>query len=597
VGWEAWFVSLTLVAVLVTLIRATAPTDLVLVAAMALLLLVGAITGSDRLVTIPDVSKSFGNTAPITVGFLFVVVAGLEMTGAMEWAMSRLLGRPQSVRGCLARLLPLTAGISAFMNNTPVVAAMIPVSSDLAKRARVSASSLYLPMNYATVLGGLCTLIGTSTNLIVADDLAEARGSSVGFFEVGLIGLPIALGGIGFLLLASPWLLKDRRAALSFEDDPRRYTVEMTVAAGGPLVGKTVEEAGLRHLPGLFLSEIERGGDVIAAVGPEQRLMAGDALVFSGALESVVDLQRIRGLQAAADESRKLPTPKHSRTLVEAVISSRCQLIGQSIREGRFRTVYGAAVIAMARGGQRIAGKLGDVVLEPGDVLLLEAPAGFVKERRRSPDFLLMRSIENSAPVRHDRAGVALVILLAMVAMAGFGLVDILIGAMVASVAMIGLRCCTLREARRSIDWSTIISICAALALGSALSNSGAAEGLAEGLLALARGNHWGSLLAVYLATMLLTELVTNNAAAALMMPLGLQAARQLGVEDPSAFGFAVMIAASCGFATPFGYQTNLMVYGPGGYQFNDYLRLGIPLNLIAMIVALLLIPLIWSIY
>jgi di/tricarboxylate transporter len=173
-------------------------------------------------------------------------------------------------------------------------------------------------------------------------------------------------------------------------------------------------------------------------------------------------------------------------------------------------------------------------------------------------------------------------------------MVDILVGSMVASVAMIGFRCCTMSEARRSIDWSTILTICAALALGAALSNSGAAEGLAKGLLALARDNPWGSLLAIYLATMLLTEMVTNNAAAALMMPLAIQAAKQLGLADPSAFGFAVMIAASCGFATPFGYQTNLMVYGPGGYHFSDYLRLGIPLNIIALIVTVLLAPLIW---
>jgi di/tricarboxylate transporter len=594
-GWEAWFVISIVVLVLFALVRTTAPADLVMIGAVVLIALVGHLSGTDKLPTLKKVVGQFGDPAPVTVGFLFILVAGLELTGAMEWVMGRFLGRPKTLWSAQARLLPLVAGISGLLNNTTVVAAMIPVAADLAKKARIAASKLYLPMNYATILGGVCTMIGTSTNLVAGKYLAAHRGvDSVPLFEISWVGIPVAIVGVTYLFIAGRYLLPDRKPAISLEDDPRRYTVEMSIDPHGPLVGRTIEEAGLRHLPALFLTEIERDNQLLAAPSPSERLLAGDVLRFAGVLDSVIDLQKIRGLLAAGDQTQKLSAPTHKRRLIEAVVSNRSPMLGQSIREGRFRSRYNAAIIAIARGGERIEGKLGDVVLEPGDTLLLEASLGFQESHRRSADFFLVRTVEDFAPRRHDRAPIAIAILAVVVALATFELVDMLLASMIGAILMILTRCCRTSEARRSIDWSTLIVIAGSLALGEAMGVSGAANGLASGILGLAGGSPWWSLVAIYVATLITTEMVTNNAAAALMMPLAIGTAKQLGI-DPSAFAFCVMIAASCGFATPFGYQTNLMVYGPGGYRFSDYIRLGLPLDLICMAVAVTVIPLVWS--
>jgi di/tricarboxylate transporter len=268
-------------------------------------------------------------------------------------------------------------------------------------------------------------------------------------------------------------------------------------------------------------------------------------------------------------------------------------LIGKSIREGRFRTHYNAAVIAAARSGKRINAKIGDVVLQSGDTLLLEAHASFAEEQRNSADFFLVSRVENSSPPRHERAWVALLLLLAMVIVVTFEWVDMLTAAMIAGGLMILTRCCTGPEARRSVDWSVLIVIGAALGIGQALEASGAAKTIAQSLIGLAGGNPWIVLLVVCFVTTLFTEMITNNAAAVLVFPIALSSAQSLGVNFMP-FIMAIMIGASASFSTPIGYQTNLMVYGPGGYRFTDYLRIGIPLNLMIMAISVTLTPIIW---
>jgi di/tricarboxylate transporter len=268
-------------------------------------------------------------------------------------------------------------------------------------------------------------------------------------------------------------------------------------------------------------------------------------------------------------------------------------MIGKSIRESRFRTYYGAAVLAVARGQRRISGKIGDVVLEPGDVLLLEASPQFVRNRRRSGDFFLVSTLEHAAVRRPERVWMGLGILVAMVGLAALQVLSILTASLCGALAMIATRCCTMTEARRSIDWSILLVIGAALGIGAALDKSGAAAAIAEGLLGVAGQNELWALAAVYLATMLCTELITNNAAAVLMFPIGWQTA--IGLEaNPLAFAVAVMMSASAGFSTPFGYQTNLMVYGPGGYRLSDYVRFGLPLNILVFVVSMVIIPRVW---
>jgi len=592
--WEALLTLLVVLGVFVGLARNLASPAALMFAALAVLLTVGSVTGSDRLLTSTQAVAGFGNTGLVTVGLLFVVVSGLVHTGAVTVISEPLLGRPRRLITAQLRLLLPVSALSAFLNNTPIVAMFLPVVDDLAKRSGLSASRLFLPLSYASILGGMCTLIGTSTNLVVNGMLTgQAHMPGLALFDLAWVGVPIAAAGLSYIFLFSRRILPATESSVSLADDPRQYTAEAVVETRGPLVGKTVEAAGLRHLPGLFLAEIERDGEVLPAVSPTERLRSNDRLVFVGVVESVVDLYRIRGLQPATDQVFKLREPREERCMVEAVVSDRCPLVGKSIREGRFRTEYNAAVIAVARGGRRLRGKIGDIVLQPGDTLLLETHPNFLDLQRNARDFFLVSGVEDSAPRRHDRAWIALAVLAAMVALAASGIMSMLNAALLAACAMILFRCATLAEARRYVDWNVLMVIGAALGVGRALSNSGAGGLIADGIIQAAGGNPWLVLAAVFAVGTLFTELITNNAAAVLVFPIALSAAQSLGV-DPMPFVVALMIAASASFSSPLGYQTNLMVYGPGGYQIRDYLRFGIPLNVIAGVITVALAPLVW---
>lgn len=586
---------------LVSLAMRLAATDLLAITSLAILVVAQNLTGSLLLPTPQQAVAGFGNEGLITIALLFAVVAGLEFTGGTELATGWFLNKAKSLTSAQSRLLIPVAALSGFLNNTPVVVALIPVVNDLAKRIQASTSRMLLPMSYAAILGGMCTLMGTSTNLIIAGMNEEAIVSGVAtkplhFFTPAMVGIPATVIGLLYMIIASKWLIPERRPAVSVSDDPRQYTVEMQVEAAGPLVGRSIEDAGLRHLPGLYIAEIQREDGVIAAAKPNERLRSNDVLILVGALESVVDLRKIRGLVTSDDQARKLEVPAWRRTLVEAVVSPRCGLLGKTIREGRFRSHYNAAVVAVARGDKRLTGKLGDVQLEVGDVLLLEASPSFLHRRSESRDFFLVSTVEQGAVRRPERAWLSIAIIAAMVLAAAGTQISILTASLVAAIAMIGLRCCTTSEARRSVDWSILIVIGAAIGIGAAMKKSGAATAIASGLLNLANDNPLFALAAIFLATMFCTELITNTAAAALMFHIAIQTAAGLtnadgSACDPTPFVVAVMIAASASFLTPFGYQTNLMVYGVGGYRAVDYLKFGLPLSLIVFVVTMLVVP------
>jgi di/tricarboxylate transporter len=332
---------------------------------------------------------------------------------------------------------------------------------------------------------------------------------------------------------------------------------------------------------------------VLPAVAPQEQLLAHDRLVFVGVVESVVDLQRIRGLKPATDQVFKLDAPRSERVLLEAVVSNSCPLIGMTIRDGQFRTTYNAVVIAVARNGERIRKKIGDIILRPGDTLLLEAPPSFSEQQRNSRDFFLVSAIRGSTPPRHERVAISLAILGAMVAIVTIGLVSMLQGALLAAGAMLLTRCCSASEARASIDFQLLIVIAGAFGIGRALATSGAANVVAHTLTGWAGSNPLIALAAIYGVTMLFTEMITNNAAAVLVFPIAIATAGDLNV-NPMPFVVAIMMAASASFSTPIGYQTNLMVYGPGGYRFTDYFRIGIPLNCLMWLTTVLIAPLIW---
>jgi di/tricarboxylate transporter len=598
---EAWITLATAAAVLLTLTFTRIGPDLVMLAALTALMTIDALGGERvRIFDRPiDALMGFANEGVITVGVLFVVAAAIRETGGMSWIVSRVLGRPRTVTGAQVRMALPVALMSSVMNNTPLVAMMLPVVSDWGKKLRISPAKLLMPLSFAAILGGLCTLIGTSTNLVVNGLLIShlqannQPATGLGMFDITRVGVPCAIAGLAYIIFAGRWLLKDRIPPISVEGDPREYSVEMVVEAASPLAGRTIEEAGLRHLPGMYLMEIERGEEVIPMVGPEQRLQAGDRLVFVGIVDSIVELQKIRGLRPATEQVFKLNVPRANRCLIEAVVSNSCRLVGQTIRDGRFRSVYNAVVIAVARNGKRLRERIGDIVLEPGDTLLLEASPDFADNHRNSRDFYLVSAVAESSPPRHERGWIALAILAGMVALAATEILSMLNAALLAGGAMVLTRCITGPIARRSVDWQVLLVIGAALGIGRALETTGAAGYLAEHFIQLGGGNPMIALIVVYGLTMVFTEVMSNNAAAALMFPIAMATAGTLEVSHMP-FLMAIMIAASCGFATPIGYQTNLMVYGPGGYRFSDFIRFGGLLNIVIWIVAMLVTPLVW---
>lgn len=582
-GWQAWLSGATLLGLLAMLLTTRIPMDLAFLAGLSVLLLAGVLTPAEAF-------GGLANEGVLTVAVLFVVVAGVQDTGGIRWIVHNLLGRPASLLRAQIRLtLPVTVA-SALVNNTPVVAMLTPAVAEWARQMKLPESRLFLPLSYAAILGGTCTLLGTSTNLVVNGLLIARDGEGLGLLSLAPVGIPVALAGLFFLLLTSRWLLPQRGPAARELENVREYTIEMLVKSDGPLVGRSIEAAGLRHLPGCFVVEIQRNGDILPAVSPKERLRAQDRLVFVGAVDSIVDMRKIRGLVPATEQIFKLDDDRSRRELIEAVVGESSPVVGRSIRDGEFRNRYQAVVIAVARAGRRLTGKVGDIELRPGDTLLLEASHNFARSQRHSRDFLLTRSIAGAFVPRHERAGMAGMILLGMVIAAGSGLLPILNAAILAAGLMLVTRCASLTSARAAIDWPLLLTIAAAFGLGQALDNTGLAGAAAHYLTTISGDHALTGLLVVYLVTVGLSALMTNNAAAVLMFPLAMAFVGQGGLHAPE-LALAVMFGASASFATPMSYQTNLMVMGAGGYRFSDYLRAGLPLTVVTGAVA---IPAIW---
>lgn len=583
----SWF-SVTLILSLIGfLVFTSIPADMILLSGLTILILTGLVSPESAL-------SGFSNEGMITVAVLYVVVTGIRETGGIAYIANHLLGTTKSLLFAQIRVMLPTIGVSAFLNNTPVVAMLIPAIHEWAKKSRLPASKLMIPLSYAAILGGTCSLIGTSTNLIVNGMMISHPGmEGFGMFDIAWVGIPCAVVGFFYMLFIGQRLLPNRTPPIQVSDDPREYTVEMMVESGSPLIGLSIEKAGLRNLPSTFLVEITRGQRVLPAVSPREILQENDRLVFAGIVESVVDLQKIRGLSPATEQVFKLDAPRNERCLIETVVSNSCPLIGKTIRDGGFRSRYNAVIIAVARNGERIKRKIGDIVLHTGDTLLLETHPSFFDQQRNSSDFYLISRVENSHPLRHEKAYTALAILLGMVVCATFGWLSMLQASLLAAGAMLITGCCNATTARNSIDWQLLLVIGASLGIGAALKESQTADHIAHAFLSMAGSHPYVLLIAVYFITMLFTELITNNAAAVLMFEIAYAMAINMGV-DFQPYAIAIMMAASASFSTPIGYQTNLMVYGPGGYHFRDYLKVGLPLNLLMAATALLIIPWIW---
>ncbi len=585
-GMDGWLTLGVLLLMVIAMAGELAGPDLIVMAGLFTLAAAGVLTPTETF-------SGFANPAMATVGALFIVSAGLRETGLLEAGISRLFGRARSERSALLRMCPPLAGFSGFLNNAPIVAMMTPVLIDWARRAQLSPSRFLIPLSYATILGSVLTVIGTSVNLTVAGLIHEAGMPEMAFFELFPVGLPVCLVGLAYLVLLAPRWLPDRHTPAERLDEERReYTAAMRVEPGSRLVGSSVEDAGLRQLPGLFLVEIERHSRSISPVGPEDVLEAEDRLVFAGVVSTIVDLQRFPGLVPDAAD----PELDHGgeRHLVEAVISNSSPLCGSSIRDANFRTTYDAAVLAVHRNGERVGGKIGEIVLRPGDTLLLQAAPGFLRAHRNSPDFFLVSELGGHAARKPEKAMVALGILVAMVLVAALRILPTSVAAFLAAGALIVTRCINGPRARQSVDWTVLIVIGAGLGIALAMRKTGAAHAVASLLVDGGGTLHPILTLALlYGVTVLLSEFLHHAASAAIMFPIAVEAAAGMGA-DPRGYVMAIAIAATCAFANPVTYQTHLMVYGPGGYRFTDFLRVGLPLDLLCAAVALSVIPQVW---
>jgi len=587
--WQILFTLALLALALTAMVRELAAPDLVLMAALICF-------GATGILTPIETFKGFANPVVAAIGALFIVSAALRETGALEMTLGRVLGRFVGQRRSMLRMTVPVAFLSAFLNNAPIVAMMTPTVIDWSRRHQISSSKFLIPLSYASILGSLSTVIGTSTILTIVGLVHQAGLPEWGFFEPAPVGLLIAAAGLLYLLFIAPGRLpNDMEDPEQLDDRTREYTAAMRVTADSPLHGQTVEAANLRNLPGLFLVEIDRGAHLITPVSPDQILASGDILVFAGVVSTIIDLQRTRGLEPAAKEEliKSLPGGRN-RPMVEAVVSGSSPLIGQTVKQSNFRAVYDAVVIAVHRNAERVQGKIGDIQLRPGDTLLMQCAPEFMRLHRNSRDFYLASELAGAATPAFERARIALGILVAMVLAVSLGGIHISIAAFVAVAALIGTRCISPAKAREAVDWSVLITIGCGLGIANAMDQSGAAHFVASGLVAsVGEFGPMPTLIVIYALCLVMAETLHHNAAVAIMFPIALAASEQLGVSS-APFVMTVAIASACAFAFPISYQTHLIVYGAGSYRFRDFLRVGIPLDLVCAAVGLTAIPWLW---
>jgi di/tricarboxylate transporter len=586
-SWEAWFTLAVVVLVIVVLVRDLVPPSAAMVGAMTAVLAGGIVVPSEAF-------SGFANPAPFTIAALYVLAKAVEKTRALTPLVDTTLGSNSSPRFSLLRLTAPVAVASAFLNNTPIVAMLIPQVERWSMERRRSPSDYLMPLSYAAILGGVMTLMGTSTNIVVSGLLEEAGLEPLGFFEITAVGLPIALAGIVTIVALAPGLLPSRRSPRQeIEEQFREFVVDMTVVPAGPLDGEEVEEAGLRHLPGGFLVEIERDGEVIAPVSPTTVLRGGDRLRFAGRSNQVVDLQERRGL-ASTEEDELVRLDSDRSTYFEVVIGPGSPLVGRTVREAAFRERYQAAVLAIHRAGRRIDARIGDVPVRIGDTLLVQADPGFKRRWGERGDFLLVSPLAPVPPRRSPRAVWVGLVAAGIVLTAATGSLSLVAAALLGALVLVAGGIVTPGEARDSVDLDVVITIAAAFGLAAAISQSGLADQIGSALVGAFDGlGDIGVLLGVVLATLVLKEIITNKAAVLLIFPIAVATALEIGA-DVRPFAIAVAVSGAVAFLTPIGFTTNMMIYGPGGYRFTDYLRLGTPLTLVSLVLTLAIVPIVW---
>jgi di/tricarboxylate transporter len=595
VTFEIGFMLALILCALVLFVLEVFPIEVTAMLMLAVLLLTG-------LIDVDQAIAGLSNKAVVTVGALLVLSHALMKTGVLGAAGDRLAtAAGTNAWPAVAIVLVIAALLSGFLNNTAVVAMFIPLVTDLCRRFHISPSKALLPLSYVSIAGGTLTVIGTSTNLLVSS-IAEDNGlAPIGMFELSVVGsLLLSVGIVYVLVTARPWLpARSTPQALTRQYRMRHYLTEVEVTPTSPLIGRTIENSALSRTFDVTVIAVHRGVDHVTENLRHLRLLEGDRLVVRGSGENLVKLSNTAGVQLLSDAKvSDTEISAEGQLLVEAIVGPNSRLIGRTLEDIDFRQRFGAFVLAIRRGGELLHDQIARTPLQFADDLLLVVPEERWRQLRHAEDLIIASRSYVETAVSGANAAI-LVVLPAVVILAATGVVDILKAAILGCISLFVVRALRPTEAYRAVDWSVLLLIAAFVPVGSAMLSTGTAAYLAQGMLRLRNVSPDfftpAVILAVlYLLTSLMTQTISNNATAILMAPIALQLGADLGV-DPRPFLITVCFAASAGFMTPYGYQTNLMVMGPGNYRFADYVKFGAPLTVMFWLIAAAVIPLLWS--
>ncbi|MGM7702947.1 SLC13 family permease [Pseudalkalibacillus sp. Hm43] len=589
--FEMVFVLVMVIGMLAALLYEWARPDMIVFSVVVIFLVTGLLTPQEAL-------RGFSNQGMLTVALLFIVAGAVQKHGIIEHYMQNWLNKSRTIKGSMLRFFIPTASFSAFLNNTPIVVTFTPIIKKWCEERDIAPSKFLIPLSYVTILGGTITLMGTSTNLVVHGMLINYDLEGFTLFQLAVVGIPITIIGLIYLFTVGYRLLPNyvgfRKQVIA---DAKEYISEMIVERDFPFVNQSVQKAGLRDLKGLYLIEIIRGKERISPVRSTTIIQHGDRLIFTGLISTIADLQNTKGLALDTGSDLNLDDLKNGDVhLVEAVVSHQSSLLSKSVKQSQFRSKFDAGVLAVHRNNERIKSKIGDIVLRPGDTLLLLTGSDFVRKYQQSSDFYVVSSMDTPTKFHEDskKGWLAIGLLITMILTVTFGWLSMFKAMALAVLILIVTKMITPEEAKKYIQFDVLLLIASAFGVGAAMTKSGLAAWMAKGLLSL--GESLGVfviLLFMYILTNIFTELITNSAAAVLMLPIGLELANSL---DVSYMGFAVIIsiAASASFITPIGYQTNLIVYGPGGYKFKDYVKIGAPLSALVMIASVTIVHFVW---
>jgi len=603
-SWEILFVFALLLFAIVSFVWERISADLTALTVFGVLLFVSMLTKSDALPTLEGMLGVFGNSAPLTIAGMFIVSAALERTGAIDLItayLRKLVKFPY--RSFLFIMILGVAAVSAFVNNTPVVIVLMPVILSLSREMGIASSKLLIPLSYASIFGGTCTLLGTSTNLLASGILLDAGHEPIGMFELAAVGLPILAVGSIYLVLFGDKLLPHRETLTSILSDEERkeFITEAFVRAGSDLHGKTASGSGLLKGRGIRLLEIVRHGIAVTGDPTDQKLQYGDRLVLACRPSGVAEAHSMKGITIQAELAEGLETiATDEGALVEGVVAPHASITGLSLEEINFRQRFRMVVVAVHRKGTNQRERLSSLRFQAGDTLLMMGSTVAIDALANSDEIIILDRPRVPARSLRVKMPIAIGTTVGIVMMATFNIVPI-VAAVCLGVAVILLSgCMKAKDAYASVEWSILIIIFGMLALGQAMDSTGASLMIAEnmtGLVGKFAPEHYQNvvmLALIYLITSTFTEFLSNNAAVALMVPIALGIAATLGV-DPRPFVVASCIAASASFATPIGYQTNTYVYGVGGYRFFDFTKVGLPLNLICFAVTVTVVPIFWD--